>query len=61
MEAVLRFLAVTIITASFAIWDGLPLVLSAILTLSIGLAAAVWGDKVIVGFVSVVRHLIILL
>ena len=56
MQSVLRFLVVFIIASSFAIWSGFPLVLSAIITLSAGFAAALWGDKVIVGFVSALRH-----
>jgi len=57
MEAVLRFLMVAIIATGFAIWSGLSLVPGAILTLSVGFAAAIWGDRVLVGFVSVIRHL----
>ena len=56
MEAMLRALVAVILATSFAIWGGLPLVLSAILTLSVGFAAALWGDKVLVRFVSVLRH-----
>ena len=56
MEAMLRALVAVILAASFAIWSGLPLVLSAILILSVGFAAALWGDKVLVHFVSVLRH-----
>ena len=44
MEAMLRALVAVILAASFSIWSGLPLVLSAILTLSVGFAAALWGD-----------------
>jgi len=56
MEAMLRVLVAVILAAGFSIWSGLPLVLSAILTLSVGFAAALWGDKVLVSFVSVLRH-----
>lgn len=56
MEAALRFLIVAVLIASFAIWGGLPLVFSIILTLFVGAAAVIWGDKVLVGFVSVLRH-----
>jgi hypothetical protein len=57
MEALLRFLAGSVIAIAFAIWGGLPLVPGAILALSVGFAAAIWGDKVLVRLVSVVRLL----
>ena len=56
MEAMLRALVAVILAASFSIWSGLPLVLSAILTLSVGFAAALWSDKVLAHFVFVLRH-----
>ena len=57
MEALLRFLAAAIIAASFAIWGGLPLVFSVMLILSVGCAAAIRGDKVLVRLVSMLRYL----
>jgi hypothetical protein len=56
MEAMLRALVAVILAASFSIWSGLPLALSVILILSVGFAAALRGDKVLVSFVSVLRH-----
>jgi hypothetical protein len=57
MEAMLRALVAVIIALSFAIRSGLPLAPSVILILSVGFTTALWGDKVLVSFVAVLRHL----
>ena len=56
MEAAFRFLTVAIIALGFALWCGIPLVLGLILILTLGTAAIIWGDKVLINFVAAIRH-----
>jgi hypothetical protein len=57
MTIVLRFIFGVILAGSIAIFVGLPFPLEVVLVLSVGTMAAIWGDKFILGFMSLLRYL----
>ena len=57
MTILLRFIVGVILAAAVVIWSGLPSALEVTLVLSIGTIAAIWGDKFILGFMSLMRYL----
>jgi len=56
MTIVLRFIFGAILAAAVLVFGGLPFVINIILVLSVGLIAAIWGDKFILGFMSLMRY-----
>jgi hypothetical protein len=56
MTIVLRFIFGAILAAAVLVFGGLPFVINIILILSVGLIAAIWGDKFILGFMSLMRY-----
>jgi hypothetical protein len=56
MTIVLRFIFGAILAAAVLVFGGLPFVMNIILVLSVGLIAAIWGDKFILGFMSLMRY-----
>jgi hypothetical protein len=60
MTILLRFIVGFILAASLAIWFGFPFPLEIIFVLSVGTMAGLWGDKFILGFMSLMRYFRIL-
>lgn len=60
MTILLRFIIGVILAASLMISLGLPFFLDVIFVLSVGTIAAIWGDKFILGFMSLMRYFRIL-
>jgi hypothetical protein len=56
MTILLRFVFGVILAGGLLIWVGLPFPLEIIFVLSMGSIAAVWGDKFILGFMSLMRY-----
>ena len=56
----LRFIFGVILAAGLAIWLGFPFPLEIIFVLSVGTMAGIWGDKFILGFMSLMRYFRIL-
>jgi len=56
MTILLRFIFGAILAAAVLVFGGLPFVMNIILVLSVGLIAAIWGDKFILGFMSLMRY-----
>jgi len=54
---VLRILVGVILAGSISVWFGMPFPIDLILVLSVGIIAAVFGDKFILGFMSLMRYL----
>lgn len=57
MTILLRFIFGVILAASLAIWTGFPLPLDLLFVFGVGTIAAIWGDKFILGFMSLMRYL----
>jgi hypothetical protein len=56
MTILLRFVFGVILAGGLLISVGLPFPLEIIFVLSMGIIAAVWGDKFILGFMSLMRY-----
>ena len=56
MTIVLRFIFGFVLAAGLAMWTQLDFPLNVILVLSVGTMAAIWGDRFILGFMSVMRY-----
>jgi hypothetical protein len=57
MTIFLRFLFGVVLAGGFALWSGIPLIVGLISTMAVGIIAAVWGDKFLLGFMSIMRYL----
>lgn len=60
MDAVtilLRFVLATTLAGGLAFWGGIPFPVSAIFAAAMGIMAAIWGDKFLLGFMSLMRYL----
>ena len=56
MTILLRFVFGVILAAALALWAGLPFPMEIIFVFSVGTMAAVWGDRFILGFMSLMRY-----
>ncbi|HSE16357.1 MAG TPA: hypothetical protein VLB46_04865 [Pyrinomonadaceae bacterium] len=56
MNILLRFIFGILLAAAVLIWIGLPFPLEIVFVLSVGTTAAIWGDKFILGFMSLMRY-----
>jgi len=57
VTVLLRFLVGIILAGGVVLWGGLPLFAGTLLTLLVGIIAAVWGDKFLMAFMSFMRYL----
>ena len=57
MTIVFRFIFGVILAAGVALWWHIDFPIDAIIVLTVGIMAAVWGDKFILGFMSLMRYL----
>ena len=57
MTIVLRFIFGVILAAAVAVLVGRPFPFEVIFVLSVGTVAGIWGDKFILGFMSLMRYL----
>jgi hypothetical protein len=53
----LRFIFGIILASGLALWGGIPFLPGVIFVVAVGVMAAVWGDKFLLGFMSVMRYL----
>jgi hypothetical protein len=53
---VLRFIFGVILAGGLALWAGIRFPIDLIFVLSIGIMAVLWGDKFILGFMSLMRY-----
>jgi hypothetical protein len=52
----LRFIVGVILAAGLAVFCGFPFPLEVIFVLTVGTMAGIWGDKFILGFMSLMRY-----
>jgi hypothetical protein len=57
LTVILRFIFGFILAGGLALWGHLDFPANVILALGVGTAAAIWGDKFILGFMSLFRYL----
>lgn len=57
MTLLLRFIFGAVLAAGVALWSGIPLTLGVILVVAVGIMAAIWGDKFLLGFMALMRYL----
>jgi hypothetical protein len=57
VSIVLRFMFGFILAGGLALWTGLDFPLNLVLVLTIATVAAIFGDRFILGFMSVMRYL----
>ena len=57
MTVILRFIFGVVLAGSLAIFVGLSFPFIVIWIVGVGLTAAIWGDKFILGFMSLIRYL----
>lgn len=57
MTILLRFVFGVILAAGLVLWRGIAFPIDIIFVFTVGTLAAVWGDKFILGFMSLMRYL----
>ena len=53
----LRVIIGVILAAGLAMWAGIGFPVDLVFVMGVGVMAAVWGDRFILGFMSMMRHL----
>ena len=53
----LRFVFGVVLAGALVIWTGLPFPFEIVFVLGVGIMAALWGDRFILGFMSLMRYL----
>ena len=53
---VLRFIIGVILAGGFALWAQMEFAIAAVFTVGVAVMAAIWGDKLILGFMSLMRY-----
>jgi hypothetical protein len=53
----LRFIFGAVLAGGLVLWGGIPLTLGVIFVVAVGIIAAMWGDKFLLGFMSLMRYL----
>lgn len=56
LNIILRFVLGFILAGGLALWAMVDFPVNLILALGVGTSAAVWGDKFILGFMSLMRY-----
>jgi hypothetical protein len=54
---VLRFIFGVVLAGGVALWGGIPFPINILFVITVGTMAGVWGDKFILGFMSLMRYL----
>jgi hypothetical protein len=52
----LRVICGVILAGGLALWAGIGFPIDLVFVMSVGIMAAVWGDKFILGFMSLMRY-----
>jgi hypothetical protein len=53
---VLRFVFGVILAGGLSLWAGIGFPIDIVFVLSVGIMAGIWGDKFILGFMSLMRY-----
>jgi len=56
MTILLRVIIGVILSAGLASWAGIGFPINLVFVLSVGIMSAIWGDKFILGFMSLMRY-----
>ena len=56
LTIVLRVVFGVILAGGLSLWAGIGFPVDIVFVMSVGIIAAVWGDKFILGFMSVMRY-----
>jgi len=56
LTIVLRFLFGVILAGGLSFWAGIGFAVDIVFVLSVGIMAGIWGDKFILGFMSLMRY-----
>ena len=56
LTIVLRVVFAVILAGGLALWAGIGFPFDIVFVLSVGIMAAIWGDKFILGFMSLMRY-----
>jgi hypothetical protein len=57
MTILLRFIFGVVLAGGLVLWGGLPFVVGVIFVMAVGIIAVVWGDRFLMGFMSLMRYL----
>lgn len=57
VTVLLRFILGVILASGLTVWVGLPFPADLLFPLTVGIIAAMWGDKFLLRFMSVMRYL----
>ena len=55
MTILLRFIFGVILSGGLALWAGIGFPIDLVFVMSVGIMAAIWGDRFILGFMSLMR------
>jgi len=53
----LRFILGALLAGGLVLWGGIPLTFGLIFVVAVGIIAAMWGDKFLLGFMSLMRYM----
>jgi hypothetical protein len=56
LTIVLRFVFGVILAGGLSLWAGIGFPIDIVFVLSVGIMAGIWGDKFILGFMSLMRY-----
>ncbi len=56
MTILLRVIIGVILAGGLAMWAGIGFPVDLVFVMAVGVMAAVWGDRFILGFMSMMRH-----
>lgn len=56
LTIVLRFIFGVILAGGLGLWANIPFPINILFVLSVATTAAIWGDRFILGFMSVMRY-----
>ena len=57
MTIVLRFLFGVVLAGGLLVWSGMPFLVNVIFIVATGIVAALWGDKFLLGLMSLMRYM----
>ncbi len=57
MTLLLRFIFGAVLAGGLVLWGGIPHTLGVVFVVAVGIIALTWGDKFLLGFMSVMRYL----
>jgi len=57
MAILLRFLLCGLLAGAAAVWGGMSDLAGLIFVIAVGIVSAIWGDKFLLGFMSLMRYL----